>query len=130
MTKQFEYFSNKYYIFLHKRINIPLFDKIIQKIVKFKKLIKKGEPMKKIFIAVSICLCLLGGVLFAGCNNNKIISAEVKQGTIETTVLKDQNLDTQNLVVVFTLGNKKTVEVGADKLTLGQIDTSALGKQL
>ena len=87
--------------------------------------------MKKFLIAVSLCLCLLGGFTFAGCDNNndKIISAQVKQGTIETTIVKDEQLDTQNLVVVFTFGNKTTIEVGASDLELGQIDTSTVGQK-
>lgn len=83
--------------------------------------------MKKFMLALSICLCMLSALLFVGCDK-KIVSATVKQGTIDTIVFENQQLDTSDLVVTFVFDDDSTIDVAADKLSIGTIDTSVVGQ--
>ena len=85
--------------------------------------------MKKVSFFVLLYFSLIAVVLFTGCSSSTIIDAEVKQGTIETTLLKDQELNTKNVIVIYTLANKSTMEIGSNDLVFSKIDSSTVGEK-
>lgn len=84
--------------------------------------------MKKIAKYVSaLVLCLIAGVVLTACGKTKITSAHIKSGTIATTIVKNEQLDTSNAVAVIEYSNDTVKEVGSNELTFGTIDTSTTG---
>lgn len=84
--------------------------------------------MKKIARYVSaLVLCLIAGVVLTACGKTKITSAYIKSGTIATTIVKGEQLDTSNAVAVIEYSNDTVEEVGSNELTFGTIDTSTVG---
>lgn len=84
--------------------------------------------MKKIAKYVSaLVLCLIAGVVLTACGKTKITSAYIKSGTIATTIVKNEQLDTSNAVAVIEYSNDTVKEVGSNDLTFGTIDTSTVG---
>ena len=85
--------------------------------------------MKKIAKYISaIVLCFVTFVAFAGCNKDpKIVNAYLKSGTIETTIVKGETLDTSNAVAIVAYSDDKIVEVPSKDLKFGTIDTNVVG---
>lgn len=88
---------------------------------------KKHTPLILVLI-----LCMVT-TLFAGCDDvadetKKVTAAEVVAGTVQTTVLKDEELDLSGIKITLTYSDKTTEEVGfEDLLVEGEADTSAAG---
>ena len=85
--------------------------------------------MKKLTnILVSVVMVLCSIVILSACKP-KIESGYVKTGTLETTIVKGEELDTTKTIVVYTYSDSTTKEVGAQDLTFGEFDYSKLGTQ-
>ena len=88
---------------------------------------KKHTPLILVLI-----LCMVT-TLFAGCDDvadetKKVTAAEVVAGTVQTTVLKDEELDLSGIKITLTYSDKTTEEVGFEDLLIeGEADTSAAG---
>ena len=85
--------------------------------------------MKKVQKTLLVLSFMLLSVLaLSACGNaDKIKSAIVKSGTLETTIIKGETLDTSNVVAVITYQNGEVKEVPASELTFGKVDTSNVG---
>ena len=85
--------------------------------------------MKKVQKTLLVLSFMLLSVLaLTACGNaDKIKSAIVKSGTLETTIIKGETLDTSNVVAVITYQNGEVKEVPASELTFGTVDTSNVG---
>ena len=75
---------------------------------------------------VSFMMILCSVIILSACKP-KIESAEVKLGTLETIIVKGEELDTSKTVVIFTYSDKTTLEVGADKLTFAEFNSNIVG---
>ena len=80
-------------------------------------------------IIVAVLICLFPFVLFVGCGEAKISSMSLKVGTLETTIAKGDTLDTSNTILNVKYSDGKTIEVGADKLSFTNVDTSTVGNK-
>ena len=79
----------------------------------------------KIFTMIAICLvCAFG---FVACGKNPIVSGVVKNGTLITTVVKGEQVDTSKVEVVLTYKDKTTKEVSASDLEFSTVDTQTTG---
>ena len=92
--------------------------------------------MKSLTKTSKILLCLMLGLtlmatclVLTACGEPKIKSMDVKSGTLTTTVVQNETLDTSNLVVIFTYDDNSTKEVAAADLEIGTIDTSTAGNK-
>lgn len=88
--------------------------------------------MKKIATYfMAFVFCLITVVTLTACGKPKITSAYIKSGTLPTTIVKDEELDTSKAVAVVEYSDDTVVEVASADLTFGTIDTSTVGtKQL
>lgn len=75
---------------------------------------------------VSFMMILCSVIILSACKP-KIESAEVKQGTLETIIVKGEELDTSKTVVIFTYTDKSTIEVEADKLVFAEFNSNLIG---
>ena len=83
------------------------------------------KKFAKIFTMIAICfVCAFG---FVACGKNPIVSAVVKNGTLITTVVKGETLDTSTTEVVLTYKDKTTKEVTAADLSFSNVDTATVG---
>ncbi len=86
--------------------------------------------MKKVSkILLSILFCISAVFAVSACGKVQITSARVKSGTLETTIVKGEELDTSNTVVIFYYNNNTNKEVSAMDLTFSAIDTSVVGNK-
>lgn len=84
----------------------------------------------KTVLAFVFSLALVGMMfLLSACGEGKIVSIDIKEGTLETTILKGATLDTDNLIIEATYENESTKEFTNEEFTLGTIDTSEIGKK-
>ncbi len=74
----------------------------------------------KMFVALVICL---GVVLLPGCGR-QIVDAQVKEGTLVTTVNVGDTVDTSNVVVIYTYEDDEIESVSASALEFSTVDTS------
>lgn len=85
--------------------------------------------MKKLTnILVSVVMMVCSIVILSACKP-KIESGYVKTGTLETTIVKGEDLDTTKTIVVYTYSDNTIKEVGAQDLTFGEFDSTKVGKQ-
>lgn len=85
--------------------------------------------MKKLTnILVSVVMMLCSIVILSACKP-KIESGYVKTGTLETTIVKGEELDTTKTIVVYTYSDSTTKEVRAQDLTFGEFDSTKVGTQ-
>lgn len=85
------------------------------------------KKFAKIFTMIAICfVCAFG---FVACGKNPIVSAVVKNGTLITTVVKDQEVDTSSVEVVLTYKDKTTKTVKTEDLKFSNVDTSTTGEK-
>lgn len=86
---------------------------------------------KKLCSVLLACLLWICGTpLLAACNKEvKLSSISLKPGTLQTTIIKDGDFTTSNIVVVAKYNNGTTKEVAAADLeiTPKTIDTSVVG---
>lgn len=83
------------------------------------------KKFAKIFTMIAICfVCAFG---FVACGKNPIVSAVVKNGTLITTVVKGETVDTSTTEVVLTYKDKTTKEVTAADLSFSNVDTATVG---
>lgn len=83
------------------------------------------KKFAKIFTMIAICfVCAFG---FVACGKNPIVSAVVKNGTLITTVVKGETVDTSATEVVLTYKDKTTKEVTAADLSFSNVDTATVG---
>lgn len=83
------------------------------------------KKFAKIFTMIAICfVCAFG---FVACGKNPIVSAVVKNGTLITTVVKGETVDTSATEVVLTYKDKTTKEVTAADLKFSNVDTATVG---
>lgn len=85
------------------------------------------KNLPKILIAIFMCVISFG--ILSACGGNKIVSAVIKAGTFESTILLNEEMNTEDIVVVFKYSDGKTKEVGESELTFSEIDTSRLETQ-
>ena len=79
-------------------------------------------------ILLTLCLLLSILVVLPACKP-KIEGGVVKTGTLSTTIVKGEELDTSHVLVIYTYSDKTTKEVESKDLTFGQFDSSKLGTQ-
>lgn len=83
------------------------------------------KKFAKIFTMIAICfVCAFG---FVACGKNPIVSAVVKNGTLITTVVKGETVDTSATEVVLTYKDKTTKEITAADLSFSNVDTATVG---
>lgn len=83
------------------------------------------KKFAKIFTMIAICfVCAFG---FVACGKNPIVSAVVKNGTLITTVVKGETVDTSTTEVVLTYKDKTTKEITAADLSFSNVDTATVG---
>ena len=84
------------------------------------------KKVQKTLLVISFIF--LSVLALTACNEaDKIKSAIVKSGTLETTIIKGETLDTSNVIAVVTYKNGEIEEVPASQLTFGAVDTSNVG---
>ncbi len=82
--------------------------------------------MKKVSrIMMMLVLCLAFLVIPTGCKS-EIKSHKLKPGTLTTSVVQNDVVDTSKVVVIYTYSNGDTKEVGAKDLKFSQVDTSVV----
>lgn len=84
---------------------------------------------QKIQVTLALICCLFVGGIFSACGGVEITSATVKSGTISTTIVKGEELDTSNIIAVVNYSNNESKEVEAEDLTISDIDSSKVGDQ-
>ncbi len=77
---------------------------------------------------MSVLAIMCFGIVLSACKP-KIESAQVKNGTLETTIAKGEELDTSKTIVIFNYSDSSTKEVAAKDLTFGEIDINTVGTQ-
>lgn len=84
--------------------------------------------MKKLAkILCVLAFCVVSAFSLVACNDPFVTGAQVKRGTLETTVVRGEQLDTTNTVVVLTYKNGATKEVSGNGLSYSNVDTSTVG---
>ncbi len=87
------------------------------------------KKFAKIFAMIAVCfVCVLGFTACGKPKDNPIVSAVVKSG-LETTVEKDTQLETSNVVVTVTYKDKTTKDVSATDLEFSSVDTTTVGEK-
>lgn len=84
----------------------------------------------KIKLILAMIICFFTLLLVGGCNEEKIVSGTIKNGTLSTTLTKGSVLDTSNMTAVFVQKDGKLVEVDSKDLKIGSIDTTKVGNQI
>ena len=84
------------------------------------------KRVTKIFVSVLAIMCF--GFVLSACKP-KIESAHVKNGTLETTIAKGEELDTSKTIVIVDYSDSSSKEVESKDLVFGQIDVNVLGTQ-
>ena len=89
--------------------------------------------MKKFFTIVACLMMVIGvGLGFAGCENNAIVSIEVKEGSIPTEVYQNEELDLSRASLVVNLLGDRRLEImktDINNIVFGAADTSTLGEK-
>lgn len=89
--------------------------------------------MKKFFTIVACLMMVIGvGLGFAGCENNAIVSIEVKEGSIPTEVYQNEELDLSRASLVVNLLGERRLEImktDINNIVFGAADTSTLGEK-
>ncbi len=86
--------------------------------------------MKKLSkMLATLMVCFVCAFIFTACGDPEISSAFIKSGTIQTTIVRGEELDTSNLIVTFKYSDNKTKDVAVSDLTLSEIDIYTLGNQ-
>lgn len=87
--------------------------------------------MKKVLYSIALMMvAVFSSVLLTACGDPKPESISVKSGTIETTIVVNEELDLSNLVVVVTYDNGDTKDVAKNNdMQIGTINTNQTGKQ-
>ena len=80
-------------------------------------------------VMMSLVFCLITVFSVTACGKVEIKSAAVKNGTLETTIVKGEELVTSNTIVIYTYDDNSTKEVPASKLKFSEIDTDTIAKQ-
>lgn len=80
-------------------------------------------------ILMVIALCFISVLGLAACNDIRITSGVVKSGTLVTTVVKGEKVDTSNVVVVLTYKDGSQKEVKAEDLAFSDVDTDTVGEK-
>ena len=84
------------------------------------------KRVTKILVSVLAIMCF--GFVLSACKP-KIESAQVKNGTLETTIAKGEELDTSKTIVIVNYSDNSTKEVESKDLTFGEIDINIVGTQ-
>lgn len=84
------------------------------------------KRVTKILVSVLAIMCF--GFVLSACKP-KIESAQVKNGTLETTIAKGEELDTSKTIVIVNYSDNSTKEVESKDLTFGEIDINTVGTQ-
>lgn len=84
------------------------------------------KKIAKIFTMFALCfVCVLG---FTACGKNPIVSATVKSGLV-TTIVKNEQVVTDDVVVTLKYKDGTTKEVSAVDLEFSTIDTTVSGEK-
>ena len=81
----------------------------------------------KVMMVLMFCVFTAFGV--SACGKAKIESAAVKSGTLETTIVKGDEFDTSNTVVIYTYSDNTKKEVSASELQFSAIDVNTIAQQ-
>lgn len=84
------------------------------------------KRVTKILVSVLAIMCF--GFVLSACKP-KIENAQVKNGTLETTIAKGEELDTSKTIVIVNYSDNSTKEVESKDLTFGEIDINIVGTQ-
>ena len=84
------------------------------------------KKLTNILVSVVMMLC---SIVILSAWKPKIESGYVKTGTLETMIVKGEELDTTKTIVVYTYSDSTTKEVGAQDLTFGEFDSTKVGTQ-
>lgn len=57
--------------------------------------------------ASAVVVCLFSAILLVACGGTKIESAYIKTGTMATTIIKGETLDTSKAIAVVTYSDDK-----------------------
>lgn len=89
------------------------------------------KKLKKVAYALSLMFVFMfSAILLTACNDPKAQSISVKEGTIKTTLLVNEELDLSNLVLVVKYDNNKTKEVAKnEEMQFSNINNKVVGKQ-
>jgi len=82
--------------------------------------------MKKISRLLACAVLCFASLLCTTACGVEIEDARVKSGTLETTVVKGEELDTSNVVVVVNYSDDTTAEITASELSFSTVDTSVV----
>lgn len=87
--------------------------------------------MKKVIYSLSLMFVIMfSAIMLTACGEAKAESISVKDGTIETTILVNEELDLTNLVLNVKYDNGKTKEVAKnDDMQFSTINNKIIGKQ-
>lgn len=87
------------------------------------------KKFAKIFAMIAVCfVCVLGFTACGKPKDNSIVSAVVKSG-LETSIVKDEQLETSNVVVTVKYKDGKTKDISATDLDFSTIDTTTVGEK-
>lgn len=84
------------------------------------------KRVTKILVSVLAIMCF--GFVLSACKP-KIENAQVKNGTLATTIAKGEELDTSKTIVIVNYSDSSTKEVESKDLTFGEIDINVVGTQ-
>lgn len=86
--------------------------------------------MKKIFYSFAVCLMILSSAIFTACGKGDPKSISVKEGTLATTVLVNEELDYSDVVLNVTYENGDVEEIEKNnEMTFTGFDKTKVGKQ-
>ena len=83
--------------------------------------------MKKYLRVMMAVILMLSSVIILSACKPKIEKGYIKTGTLETTIVKGDTLDTSNAVAVYTYSDKTTIEISAQDLSFSAFDSSEVG---
>lgn len=78
----------------------------------------------RVFVAV---IMMLTSIIILSACKPKIEKGYIKTGTLETIIIKGEELDTSKAIAVYTYSDNTVIEVSAEDLTFGAFDSSEIG---
>lgn len=87
------------------------------------------KKFAKIFAMIAVCfVCVLGFTACGKPKDNPIVSALVKSG-LETSIVKNEQLETSDVVVTVKYKDGTTKDVSATDLEFSTVDTTTIGNK-